>query len=531
MRAYLFNEQLTDHEFLKELTSKELVQELNGFSFHTEPKHHQLVCLLLAVDYPGFCFFVDMGGGKTKIMLDMIRYRQAQGRLRRTLVVVPYPQNTLTWIDEAKIHAPELKIVSLIGTKAQRDELLSEQADVFVINYMGLFVMMCDLIKSLSPEEQRRNRMAKVAGKKPMFRTGRRMNRAKAELFANLWDCVIFDESQFIGGWDTNQFKLCALLSIQAKYSYCLTGTPFGKDPAPVWPQFFCADMGLTFGQKFTLFRSVFYDVKLTYFRVDYKFNRSHMKDLRRMMRNRSIVYEDVEFADLPPVIYQTIKVQMTEEMRPYYDQRVANLREAWKSRDVRLIENSYIQTRSVTSGFVVGDVIDSEEKIRVRFQFKENPKLEALKSLFTSLPYGRKITVYHEYIFTGDIIYELARQLKLNPARLGGGAKGIANVQKFLEDDECRVLVSQSKAGGVGNNFQGVCNYCCYYETPSSPVVRKQSEKRFPREGQMHKVFIYDLVMDGTIDNDVLSDLHSGIDFANKLLRPRQGELRLGGT
>jgi SNF2 family DNA or RNA helicase len=288
--------------------------------------------------------------------------------------------------------------------------------------------------------------------------------------------------------------------------------------------------MGLTFGQKFTLFRSVFYDVKLTYFKVDYKFNRSHMSDLRRMMRNRSIVYEDVEFADLPPVVYQTIKVHMTDEMRPYYEQRVAKLREAWKSRDVRLIENTYIQTRSITSGFVVGDVQMENEKVRVRFQFNENPKLDVLKGLLTSLPFGRKITVYHEYIFSGDIIYKLARQLKLNPARLGGGAKGIENVKKFLEDDTCRVLVSQSKAGGVGNNFQGVCNYCVYYETPSSPIVRKQSEKRFPREGQLHKVFIYDLVMDGTIDNDVLSDLQSGIDFANKLLRPKQGELPLGG-
>jgi SNF2 family DNA or RNA helicase len=521
MRAYMDDPSLTEHDFMKKISYPDLIEEADGATFYTKPRILQLACFILGIDYPGFCFFIDMGGGKTKVALDIVNHRRVRDYVRRTLVIVPYPQNAITWEDQVKIHAPNLRVVKLLGTVEERDAAIIENADIFVINYMGLHVMMCDLIRELTDAERELNkkRDARKVLKKHRFKTGRRINKAKAEAFAALWDCVIFDESQFIGGHDTSQFELCAMLAMKARFSYVLTGTPFDRDPGPLWSQFFLADLGATFGPKFTLFRSVFYDTQVSNFATKHKFNNAHEKDLQRMMKNRSIIYNDTEFTDLPPVTYQVMHVNMARGMVPYYEQRKTALRDAMAKRDINLIENKYHQMRAITSGFVIGDVIEGETKYRVRQEFQDNPKMEAMRAIVLGIPYNRKITIYHEYVFTGDLLDEMFAKLNIKSARLGGGRDGAKELRKFLDDPTCRGLVAQSNSS-VGANLQHACNYCCYYETPTSPRIRKQSEKRFPREGQDKRVFIYDLVMTGTIDTDIRDDLYSGLDFLDRLLR-----------
>lgn len=521
MLAYILDPQLIEHDFLKRLPRDELDAVFAGFPFHTKPRLHQLVCLLLVTDYSGFGLFVDMGGGKTKIILDMVRYRKRRDALQKTLVVVPYPANTVVWHDEAKIHAPDLKIVSLTGTMGERFAALDQTADVFVINYMGLFVLMCDLVRELTPREQLENRYRKARGltKRQLHKTGRRINKEKASAFAELWDCVVFDESHFIGHHDTDQFKLCAGLSKAARFSYVLTGTPFGRDPAILWPQYFCADLGLTFGDRFTQFRSVFYDVSTNLFGKQYKFNKAHKDDLRRMMRNRAIVFRDTEFSDLPPVSRQTIRVEMTPQMQPYYERHKIELLDLTKRRLVRLIKNKFHQLRAITSGYVIGDVDENGETMRVRADFDSNPKIEAIRTLCEGLPENRKITIYHEYIYSGDLLVKMAKSLNIKHARLGHAHDGAKELRKFLDQPDCRILVAQSRAGGVGTNLQKVCNYCCYMECPTSPITRKQSEKRFPRQGQDKRVFIYDIEMSGTVDRDIHHSLDEGLDFVETLL------------
>lgn len=523
IEEYLYRPDRINHDFIKDVGYNKLLGMLEpDFEFHTEPRLHQLQCLMLAIDYSGFCFWVDMGGGKTKIMLDAIRYRRQYRGMGKVLVVVPYPVTTLVWEDEAAKHAPDLRVVSLVGTYDERKEKLATDADVYVINYLGLFVMTCDLVKRLTPEEVKENRRRELAGapKRLQNRTGRKINKSKLASFSKQFDCIIYDEGQFIGGHDTTQFKLCRAMSTAAKYSYVLTGTPFGRDPAPVWSQFFCADLGVTFGDKYGTFRSAFYDAKVNPFGTEYKFNTAMEKDLKRIMRNRCIRYEDVEFANLPPITYQTLHVHMTSEMKPYYAQNRKQFIDLQRGQKVDLLKSKYHQLRGITSGFLVGEVGQGDDVVRVQRTFADNPKADALRGLVESLPYDRKITIFHEYVATGDMLVALCRKLKIKCTRIGGGHDGAAALKSFLHDADCRILIAQSKAGGVALNLQ-ICNHFVYYETPTSPVTRKQSEKRGHREGQTRPVFVYDLVMNETLDADIQVALKSGIDFVERLLRP----------
>lgn len=529
--AYLERDYLVNHDFIKDVSRDDLFNEVGRFRFYTTPRLHQLACFILGIDYPGFAFFVDMGGGKTKIVLDIIRYRRQRNGLKASLVVVPYPANVIGWKDECVIHAPNLRIVSLIGTKAEREEALKQEADVYLINYSGLFVMMCDLIREedITAAQRKENRQRASTGLKPKWVSGRRFNEKKADAFSKHFGCVVFDESQYISDHRTTQFKLCSTLARAAEFCYILTGTPHGKDPAPLWSQMYCIDFGQTFGEKFTLFRSVFYNPVVNKFGTTYKFNRLMKDALRRLTRNRSIRYEDTEFSDLPPISYTTVPVTMDVSMLAYYTSEKKKFKDSWATGglSVKQIKGSYHRLRAITSGYVTGrvDMEDEKDSFKVHMAFPYNPKIEALRSLIESLPSGRKLIVFHNYVFSGDLIVKLCRSLKLGYARIGGGADGPAALTKFKTDPDCRIFIAQAAAGGVGHNLQMTTNYLCFFELPNV-VQRKQCVKRAHRYGQLHRVFVYDLIMKYTIDSEIADALSSDVDFLNQLLKGQTKKL-----
>lgn len=66
--------------------------------------------------------------------------------------------------------------------------------------------------------------------------------------------------------------------------------------------------------------------------------------------------------------------------------------------------------------------------------------------------------------------------------------------------------------------NLQGA-NYMIVYEQPDSPIDRKQGEARLWRPGQAQRVFIYDLLVRGTVDERMLAANLAGKKLLDELL------------
>jgi SNF2 family DNA or RNA helicase len=103
----------------------------------------------------------------------------------------------------------------------------------------------------------------------------------------------------------------------------------------------------------------------------------------------------------------------------------------------------------------------------------------------------------------------------------LYGGTKDRAGLMKrFMTDAKTRVLVMNTVAGGTGTDgLQKVAHYIDFYETPTSPTIRKQAEKRAHREGQEHRVFIIDQIMDKSLDAGILANIAEGIDCHERVV------------
>ena len=107
--AYL-GRTLDDFDFLKSVSHPELLAEAqqDGFEFHTPPWDQQLVCFLIGQRRSSFMFYLDPGGGKTKIAVDLFRYRKRRGEATCGLILVPELMHLAAWDEQIPEHAPEL---------------------------------------------------------------------------------------------------------------------------------------------------------------------------------------------------------------------------------------------------------------------------------------------------------------------------------------------------------------------------------------------------------------------------------------
>jgi SNF2 family DNA or RNA helicase len=465
--------------------------------FHTKPKHHQKVCFLLDVKYPGYLNLLDTGLGKTKLMLDLFRYRKRCKQCACGLVLVPNTSNVWEWIEQGKEHAPTLRIVGLTGDKNERLDKLHGDADLIVTTYAGWFHLVCQL-------------KAKRGKKKKMV-----IHVPTAKRLGKLFDFVCFDESTNFKNHRSLTYKTARRLSKQCTYRYCLTGTPFGRNPQDLWAQFFVVDHGYTLGETLGLFRGAFFNEKDNFWSggTDWEFDEDNWKTVSKFLRHCSIRYRIEDCVDMPAKTENARRVLWSLETRAYYDKLIKELQGA---KSFKLMDNVFMRMRQLTSGFLV--VKDPEGK-RFEIVFKENPKLDALVDDIKEIAPPRKVVVFNEFIKSGQFICDRLKQEGIKHLRLFGGTKDKGAVlAKFKRSPAHRVLVS-SKTGAYGINLQKQANYVFLYEAPTSPIVYKQMIARVYRMGQKRKVFIREYAVKGSIDEKIRMYRKEGKDLHDLLI------------
>lgn len=486
---------LKDSAKAKRFTDRALDRKLAALDpepvFVTKPYTHQKVCFLLATMYKGYVELLDMGLGKTKIILDLLAWFIDCERAARGLVLVPGIANVEGWLEEVAVHQPDLDVLGLTpGMKDRRERVLEGDYDLLVCTYAGYIHLTC------GPRKDGKR------GLEPLQRMAGPVER--------LFDLVCYDESTQLMNSRSLSFRLARRLKKTSRFRYALTGTPFDKDPQALWSQFFACDGGATLGKTLGLFRAAFFSASENYWSGydEWTFKQSMRGKLARVIRHRSIRYSEEECLDLPQKITAVRPVRCPRETWAYYESLKEQLAEAKGNR--RLVESLYMQARQVCAGWlkVKGDEGDTIIK------FKENPKLQALQDLLAEIPEEEQVIVWNVYHVTGDILCE---RLGDQAVRLYGKTKDKAGVLRRFKEGKVRVLVA-SKAGAKGLNLQ-VANHCIFYETFDSAIDRSQAEKRIRRPGQTRRTHYWDLPMRGTVDEKILRSIGEGRDLLGDLI------------
>lgn len=497
------NRKLASFDWMKKLDKDELDAELT--KMQADPAAHKLwlhqkACLLLLHTLKRFMLFVDMGGGKTLTTLSLIRHCKQRGEKIKAIIFVPYISSTETWVEHIKDYCPDLHLVTLLGTTQENRMKLELDADVFVICYQSAVAMLHKVKKN----KKGKNKWTFSAEEVRKVFQG--------------FNMIVMDEVHKCKRASSLGYRMCRAISAQADYAIGLTGTPFGKEPLDLWPQMYLIDFGETLGPTLTFFQGCFYKQKKGFHtRYEYKFDTSLVGTLHKALKNASITYGIDEMIDMPPKKYIKVPLDTTDENTGFVKSTMKLLKEAQKTKDLREVESNYLKLRQLASGFLT---LRGDDKSRLQLEFKDNPKLDALQEIIEGMPSGKKVVIFHHFVYTNDLISKRLKTMGVKHARIYGKSRDpISELRRFKGDTDCTALVINSRSGSSSLNLQGA-NYLVFFEQPDSPIDRQQAERRLWRPGQKARVMIYDLLMKGTADNAIRASNRAGENLLKKVLR-----------
>jgi len=136
-----------------------------------------------------------------------------------------------------------------------------------------------------------------------------------------------------------------------------------------------------------------------------------------------------------------------------------------------------------------------------------ERAKLELLEQMLPELlAEGRRVLVFSQFTEMLGLIEALLRQLELPSLTLSGdtpiGQRG--EIVRRFQAEEIPLLLVSLKAGGVGLNLTAA-DTVIHVDPWWNPAVEAQASARAHRIGQDKPVFVYKLVVGGSIEERML--------------------------
>lgn len=507
------NAKTDDYRWIKNCTKQELAEvieeQIPWLKLRFEPYTHQLACFYLGATIKKFLFFLDMGLGKGVISIALIDYFFKTEELKKpVLVVVPYVANIMSWKEEiAKFST--LKAVGLHSSSpAKRKQLLEEPADIYIINYGGLPVLMTEF-KQVSKKKRKRQ-----------------PDKTLITAFANRFGGLCLDEIHICRNHQSLTFKLCKELAHRMELVYGLTGTPFGKDPGALWSQFYLIDKGETLGPTLGLFRSAFFDGKPNRWGgVDYTLKPLYKNKLTKKIQHRSIRYTTQECVeiDLPPLREIQIPLVLPEDARQLYNEYLSELRKSERNK----IENASIKLRELCSGFLYTN--DEESNERVTINLSSSYKEEALLSILESSG-DCKAILFYVFEESKNMIKQLLTKHKIQfvtPQETKNEQELTKEFRKFQNNKKCKLAILNVRTGGIGLNLQ-IANYCIFYEPTVMQIEHNQAMKRLSRIGQKNWVYIYHFFVKGSIEESTIQSGHDGRKLFESIIDGKSNLMQL---
>lgn len=454
---------------------------------------HQVDAIRMAETHPDVGLFWEMGTGKTRGLIEILRRRYAaKGRLMRTVIFAPIVvcQN---WAKEFSIYSKIKPIDVVVLTKSGKrrtKELLAaigddcSRAKIIVTNYEATQMEeLYTLLTHWKPE------------------------------------IIVCDESQRLKNPESKRAKLVAKLADIAEHRYILTGTPILNSPSDVYMQFRILDKGETFGKNFFSFRGRYFEDKNAAFKGKNTYfpkwepRVSEFPVLQNKIKAKAIRILKKDCLDLPPLLKQEVSVEMsTDQMRMYEEMRkefVTFLKEKEGSGEPRAVVAQLAVTKALRLQQIVSGFAKDELGVEHRLKC---PRMDVLSELLEELTPNHKVIVWAVFKENYRMIADACKSLGISYAELHGDLSASdknEHINKFREDESCRVMIANQSAGGVGINLIEA-SYSIYYSKGFSLEHDLQSEARNYRGGsEVHeKITRIDLVSRGTIDELVLEAL-----------------------
>jgi len=460
----------------------------SNYEYKTRPRTYQERALRLAWMKESFAFYMDMGTGKTKTVIDLFSAYFSEYKVRRLLVITKF-STRMNWQREFAIHCPipyEIMILDTTKPKA---------FDTFNTTPLS------DTLKIL------------IVGTESLAAGGAA---GYAEKFVNSTTRVgmVVDEAHMIKTYNAVRSKNAVKIGRGADYKVIMTGTPIANAPMDLFMQFEFLDTNIIGTGDFYSFRNRY--AVMGGFEGKQVIGYQNMEELIEIVSPYVYQVRKSEvLTELPPKVYEIREMQFNDEQRKLYKELAKKNRTVVGDRGltVNTVLERMLRLQEVCGGIVTfernPDLYDKSRFEHCRIQGK-NPKIDELMSIAEEYPVST--IVWCRFIEEIHMVSEALRDKygKDQVVEIYGAISEEDrdhNVQELFQKKKARFLVGNAATGGTGLNMTAA-ELVVYFSNSFNYVERDQSEDRAHRIGQTKSVLYIDLVMEKSVDGVILEAL-----------------------
>jgi len=472
---------------------------IKHYKFKTKPYAHQLEALEKSWAAETYALFMEMGTGKSKVLVDNIAVLYDKGAVRGALIIAPKGVYK-NWDEiEFPVHLPD----HVEHTKVLWEPNITKRKQ---LELDTLFDGKDDLKVLIMNVEA--------------FSTTKGLDFAHSFLNIFLGKALIgIDESTTIKSPTAKRTKNILKIGELAKYRRILTGSPVTKSPLDLYTQCKFLDPYHLDEDSYYAFRARYSNMVKRNFggrSVQLVVSYRRLDELAKKLEKFSYRVLKEDCLDLPPKVFTKRIVELSDEQKKMY---LTMKNAAIAEQDGKVMSSmsaltTLLRLHQITCGTFKADdgtltpiknnritalmdcLEETDGKVIIWATYREDIKtiVESLKKA-----YGDASTVeYH-----GGVDSTLRQ-------------KQIALFQE--KNGPTRYFVGNPSTGGYGITLTAA-NTVIYYSNNYDLEKRLQSEDRAHRIGQTGSVTYIDLVAEKTIDDRIIKSLRNKIDIANEIM------------
>ena len=467
------------------------------YKFKTPPYAHQLRALERSWDKENFAYFMEMGTGKSKVLLDNCAMLYDKGYINGLLLIAPKGVYKNWYDNEIPAHLPdhiERKIVLWKSSDKSAEQVkklntLFQPGTDFHILIMNVEAFSFPFGKEFAT---------------------RFLNSHKA--------LMAIDESTTIKTPTAKRTKTILKLRTLALYRRILTGSPVTNSPLDLYSQCEFLDPWLldqssyyTFRARYSIMKSINLGARSVNIVVGYR----NLPELSEKIKPFSERVLKDDCLDLPKKTYMKRIVTMTPQQEKIYK---AMKKYAMAQLDGKTVTTSTVMVQlmrlhQITCGHFTAD--DGT------IQDIPCKRVSELIDILYELD-GKAVIWSHYQKDVQKIIEEIKKKFGEDSVvdyyGLTPQDERQQNIKRFQENDKCRFFVGTTQTGGYGITLTAASNMI-YFSNGYDLEKRQQSEARIDRIGQEKPMTYIDIITEDTIDDNIVKALRKKVNIATQIM------------
>ena len=467
------------------------------YKFKTKPYAHQLKALEMSWNKEVFAYFMEMGTGKSKVLIDNMSMLYDKGKINGVLIIAPKGVYKNWYDSEIPTHLADHVQKKVVLWQALINKKQEQKLSVLFKPEMDLHILVMNV---------------------EAFSTKKGLDFA-AKFLSCHETLVAIDESTTIKNPGAKRTKNILRLSKLCKYRRILTGSPVTKSPLDLFTQCYFLDPFLLDFTSYYAFRNRYAEMREAHFggrSVQLVTSYKNLDELSETLKNFSYRVLKDDCLDLPKKTFMKRIIQMTPEQNKVYQQmkKMALAELNGKVTTTMNVVTQLMRMQQITCGHFKADDGTTQE-------IKNNRITELIDTVDEIQ--GKVVIWAHWRNDIETIVKHLKEEYGDNSVVTYYGDTTTEKRQeaiKKMQDPESpvRFLVGTPQTGGYGITLTGA-SAMIYYSNGYDLEKRQQSEARIDRIGQKKPMTYIDIIAEDTVDEKIVKSLRKKVNIATQVM------------